>query len=71
MRDTQTGASVRANDGNDTSPFPIRFTGNAIQHLSANMAPFNLKEWQWHEEEINGQRLCIITDRFLSAGDLM
>ncbi|MFT4094624.1 MAG: hypothetical protein QM640_13420 [Niabella sp.] len=49
--------------GNVQIIFPIRFTGDAINHLSALQAQINLEEWVWHEEDINGQRHCIITDR--------
>lgn len=45
------------------SPYPIRFTGDAINHLSANPIQVRLEEWEWHEEIINGQTHCIITNR--------
>jgi hypothetical protein len=47
------------------SSFPIRFTGDAIQYLSSGMS-IDLNDWKWHEESINGQQHCVITDK-LSA----
>ncbi|GAB3421604.1 hypothetical protein [Niabella aquatica] len=47
------------------SSFPIRFTGDAIQYLSSDMS-INLNDWKWHEEYINGQRHCVITDKMPS-----
>lgn len=42
---------------------PVTFTGDAIQYLSSLTASFNIKEWVWHTEEINGRKYCIVTDR--------
>lgn len=44
------------------SSFPIRFTGDAIKYLSSDMS-IDLNDWKWHEEYINGQRHCVITDK--------
>lgn len=42
----------------------ISFTGNAVRHLSANSGNgINLKEWIWHEQVVNGERIYIITDK--------
>ena len=62
MRDALTTSSRNFNGSDVPGDFPIRFTGDAIQYLSGPTS-INLNDWQWHEEEINGQRHCIITDR--------
>ncbi|WP_300600315.1 hypothetical protein [Niabella sp.] len=46
---------------------PVTFTGDAIQHLSSLTASFNIKEWVWHTEEIDGKKYCIVTDRLQPA----
>lgn len=43
----------------------ISFTGNAIDHLSSSQTSINLNDWEWHEEIINGEAHCIITDKLL------
>ncbi|HTG56496.1 MAG TPA: hypothetical protein VL943_09525 [Niabella sp.] len=65
MRDAFTNNSRNFGGSEAASAFPIRFTGDAIQYLSASMS-INLSDWKWHEEEINGQKHCVITDRLLS-----
>ncbi len=45
------------------SPYPVRFTADAINHLAANPTRLKLEEWEWHEEIINGQTHCVITNR--------
>lgn len=45
----------------------ISFTGNAIQYLSVADQSINLNEWEWHEEIINGQKHCIVTDKLPSS----
>ncbi|MGE9315144.1 hypothetical protein ACLOAU_26065 [Niabella sp. CJ426] len=65
MRDAFTNNSRNFGSSDAASAFPIRFTGDAIQYLSASMS-INLNDWKWHEEEINGQKHCVITDRLLS-----
>ncbi|MCF3108269.1 hypothetical protein LL912_05715 [Niabella sp. CC-SYL272] len=47
---------------------PVTFTGDAIQHLSSLTNAFNIKEWVWHTEEIDGKKYCIVTDRRQPAG---
>ena len=51
----------------------ISFTGDAIQYLSTSDKVINLDEWEWHEEIINGEKYCIVTDHFvpLQAGKLV
>lgn len=68
MRDALTNKAVLYHVMDGKSNFPIRFTGDAIKYLSSAKMSINLNEWRWHEEEINGQKHCIITDR-LSATD--
>lgn len=41
----------------------LSFTGDAINHLSTLQREIDLNEWEWHEEVINGELRCIITDR--------
>lgn len=41
----------------------ICFTGNTISYLSSSDITINLEEWVWHEEVINGEKHCIVTDR--------
>ncbi|MFT4094988.1 MAG: hypothetical protein QM640_15260 [Niabella sp.] len=41
----------------------ISFTGNAIAYLSPAPETIDLNEWEWHEEIINGEKYCIVTDR--------
>ena len=65
MRDAPTNHPGNFSIGDVPGEFPIRFTGDAIEYLSAS-TPINLKDWKWHEEEINGQRHYIITDRLFS-----
>ena len=65
MRDAFTNNSRNFGSSEAVGAFPIRFTGDAIQYLSASMS-INLSDWKWHEEEINGQKHCVITDRLLS-----
>ena len=62
MRDAVTKNSGNLGAGELAWEFPIRFTGDAIEHLSTSTL-INLKDWKWHEEDINGQRHYIITDR--------
>lgn len=68
MRDALTNSPVLFSVMDGQSTFPIRFTGDAIKYLSSANTSINLKDWRWHEEEINGQRHCVITDR-LSVTD--
>ncbi|WWC84213.1 hypothetical protein PIECOFPK_01946 [Mycovorax composti] len=43
---------------------PVCFTGNAITYLSSERdMRVNLDEWEWHEEIIDGEVYCIVTDR--------
>ncbi|MFT3903475.1 MAG: hypothetical protein QM727_09890 [Niabella sp.] len=44
---------------------PVSFTGDAINHLSHSKESFNLSEWVWHVEVINGVKYCIVTDKLL------
>ncbi|WP_300601256.1 hypothetical protein [Niabella sp.] len=44
--------------------FPVSFTADAINQLtSAEPARFDIKEWVWHIEVVNGVQYCIVTDR--------
>ncbi|MCF3108317.1 hypothetical protein LL912_05965 [Niabella sp. CC-SYL272] len=44
--------------------FPVSFTGDAINQLSASEpALFDIREWIWHIEVINGVEYCVVTDR--------
>lgn len=53
------------------SNYTLSFTANAIQHLSANdKAAINLKDWEWHEEFIDGQRCYIVTDKRIKGTTL-
>ncbi|MCH5599409.1 hypothetical protein [Niabella ginsengisoli] len=65
MRNALTNNPRNLSGGDLPSEFPIRFTGDAIQYLSGSVL-INLNDWQWHEEVINGQKHCIITDRLSS-----
>lgn len=50
------------------SDYSVRFTSDAIGYVSDTAQPINLEEWEWHEEIINGQVFCIITNkRFAEA----
>ncbi|HEX7757673.1 MAG TPA: hypothetical protein VF421_20150 [Niabella sp.] len=46
---------------------PISFTGNAIGHLSFLNTSFDIKEWIWHVEIIDGKKFCIVTDKIISG----
>ncbi|ANH79847.1 hypothetical protein A8C56_01640 [Niabella ginsenosidivorans] len=41
----------------------VSFTGDAITHLAKNMKRFNITEWIWHIEIINGKEWYIVTDK--------
>ncbi|AHF18033.1 hypothetical protein [Niabella soli] len=41
----------------------ISFTGDAISHLAENGNSFNIKEWVWHIEIIEGRECYIVTDK--------
>lgn len=41
----------------------ISFTGDAISHLTENGNSFNIKEWIWHIEIIEGRECYIVTDK--------
>lgn len=44
--------------------FPVSFTGDAINQLTAfGPALFDIREWIWHVEVINGVQYCVVTDR--------
>ncbi len=45
------------------SDHSVRFTSDAIGYVSDTPQPINLEEWEWHEEIINGQVFCIITNK--------
>lgn len=47
----------------------ISFTANAINYLSSTYTAINLKEWIWHEEVIDGEMYCVITDRMPISTD--
>lgn len=43
---------------------PVSFTADAINQLSLSEQPlFDIKDWVWHTEIINGVQYCIITER--------
>lgn len=43
---------------------PVSFTGDAINQLSLfEHACFDIKDWIWHIEVINGEKYCIVTGR--------
>ncbi|MGJ7031544.1 hypothetical protein [Niabella hirudinis] len=43
---------------------PISFTGDAIHQISLSKHKlFDIKEWIWHTEVINGIQYCIITEQ--------
>ncbi|HMR82404.1 MAG TPA: hypothetical protein PKE30_04705 [Niabella sp.] len=65
MRDALFNNSRNFNGLEAPSSASIRFTGDAIKYLSSDMS-INLNDWKWHEEYINGQQHCVITDK-LSA----
>jgi len=62
MRDALFNNSRNFNGAELQCAAPIRFTGDAIKYLSSNMS-INLNDWKWHEEYIDGQRHCVITDK--------
>lgn len=41
----------------------ISFTGDAIIHLANKITSFNMAEWVWHIEIINGREWYIVTDK--------
>ncbi|MBO9595979.1 MAG: hypothetical protein J7599_23960 [Niabella sp.] len=44
--------------------FPVSFTADAINQLTTSEpAPFDIREWIWHVEVINGVQYCVVTDR--------
>ena len=45
----------------------ISFTSNAIEYLPSVTMPIDLDEWVWHEEIVNGRKLCIVTDKIIST----
>ena len=43
---------------------PVSFTADAINQLSfTEQTLFDIKDWVWHTEIINGVQYCIITER--------
>lgn len=42
----------------------ISFTGNAIRYLSSsNDKGIDLRDWEWHEQVVNGEKYYVITDK--------
>ncbi|MEE6186083.1 hypothetical protein PIECOFPK_01180 [Mycovorax composti] len=68
---TNNQAMLTVIDGESAYPkeLPIKFTADAIKYLSSVTTSINLKDWRWHEEEINGQKYYIITDKITSAAE--
>ena len=66
MRDLNSAVSGNDSYSEMKSPYPIRFTGDAINHISAHPIQLKLEDWEWHEEVINGQTHCVITNRRLA-----
>lgn len=50
-------------DESSANAFPVKFTADAIRHLSGLNGLFDIKEWVWHIEIINGEKHCIVTDK--------
>ncbi|WP_245562207.1 hypothetical protein [Niabella aurantiaca] len=41
----------------------ISFTADAIVHLAGKTTSFNISEWIWHIEIIDGRECYIVTDK--------
>ncbi|GAB3423574.1 hypothetical protein [Niabella aquatica] len=50
-------------ENEDMPNLPITFTGDAISHLTGPGNSFDINEWTWHVEVINGKRFCVVTDK--------
>ncbi|SDD31542.1 hypothetical protein [Niabella drilacis] len=47
---------------------PLSFTGDAINQLAlSGYGLFDIKDWVWHTEIVNGVQYCIVTERLSIA----
>ncbi|WP_008583610.1 hypothetical protein [Niabella soli] len=45
------------------SALPVKFTADAISYLSGVSDLFDIRDWVWHIEIVNGEQYCVVTDK--------